>query len=389
MMVAMALTLFIMAILSTAFATGLETFRQLKAIGDMQDMLRTATNVLRSDLAADHFEGKRRLSDVNFWTVGPPREGYLRLIQGVDLVNNVGEGLDGDGIPSRRIVSDILQFTVKRRGNRLAEFFSAPVLDPTSPLLQPALFPEPDGRFQDPVAGLSGTGFFNSQWGEVVYFLSPARDANGNQLFAPGTAALPRVPLYGLYRQVRVVVPDPSGVNYSAKQANAVDVTKLTPLVLASYLNQFSCQPNPANGFTNYLYFNSPSALTIPERRQNTFAPRKDVNGNYTGDDLVMTNVISFDVQLLRSDDQAMTVKFDPDVPVTPLPNLLPPNLTPYFDTWSFIQDEVYDYTNRLATGKPLPFSGAPYTIIGLQITLRVWDSRTQQTRQISIFQEM
>src|SRR5439155_10425507 len=35
MLVAMALTIFIMVIMSEAFVAGLETFRQLKAIGDM------------------------------------------------------------------------------------------------------------------------------------------------------------------------------------------------------------------------------------------------------------------------------------------------------------------------------------------------------------------
>src|SRR5262249_7897418 len=68
MLVATALTMFIMAILSQAFVTSLEVFSQLKGIGDMEEGLRTAATLLRDDLAQDHFEGKRRLSDVNFWT---------------------------------------------------------------------------------------------------------------------------------------------------------------------------------------------------------------------------------------------------------------------------------------------------------------------------------
>ena len=63
LMVAMALTMFIMVILSEAFATGLDVFSQLKAIGDMEESLRAASTALRNDLAADHFIGKRRLSD--------------------------------------------------------------------------------------------------------------------------------------------------------------------------------------------------------------------------------------------------------------------------------------------------------------------------------------
>ena len=81
MLVSVALVIFIMVILSEAFVAGLETFRQLKAIGDMEERLRAAAQVLRRDLAADHFEGKRRLSDPDFWLQGPPREGFFRIWQ--------------------------------------------------------------------------------------------------------------------------------------------------------------------------------------------------------------------------------------------------------------------------------------------------------------------
>jgi hypothetical protein len=353
MMVTVALTLFIVVILATAFSTGLETFRQLKAVGDMHDQLRTATNLLRADLSADHFEGKRRLSDAIFWTVGPPREGYFRVTQS-DPVNapnplNVDEGHDPDGLPSRRRVDHILQFTVKRRGNRPADFFSAVVPQPGSPLLSPLLFPKPDTRFQDP-----GTSVFNSQWAEVAYFLAP------NGADASGT------PLFGLYRQQRVVVPDPSALNYGA---GLIDITGLTPAALAAYKKQFSCEANPVVNLSHYLYFNSPSALTIPERRMTLFKPGHDDSGIPTGDDLLMTNVVSFDVQLLRSDFPNRASDLAPKY---------------FFDSWSFIQDEWYNYADR--TNFPVPQS---YTVNGIQITLRVWDARTRQTRQITLIQDL
>src|SRR6266849_6045380 len=71
LMVAMALTLFIMVILSQAFVTALETFSGMKAIGDMQQQLRTAEVMLRDDLSQDHLEGKRRLSDQTLVLHGP------------------------------------------------------------------------------------------------------------------------------------------------------------------------------------------------------------------------------------------------------------------------------------------------------------------------------
>src|SRR5262245_31529645 len=94
-LVAMTLTIFIMVNLSQAFVQGLETFSGLKAIGDMQERLRTDTNIIRADLSPNHFEGTRRLSDPDIVTVRP-REGFVRIVQptpslpdGVDPIDPV------------------------------------------------------------------------------------------------------------------------------------------------------------------------------------------------------------------------------------------------------------------------------------------------------------
>src|SRR4249920_3275257 len=55
LLVAAAVTIFIMVILASAFQAGLDTFRNLKAAGDMQERLRTATVLLRSDMTSWHF----------------------------------------------------------------------------------------------------------------------------------------------------------------------------------------------------------------------------------------------------------------------------------------------------------------------------------------------
>src|SRR6266568_1479648 len=92
MLVALALIIFIMSILSEAFVQGLETFRQLKAIGDMNERLRTASTALRRDLNANHFEGRRRMSDPDFFFQGSPQQGFFRLYQGTA---STLEGTDG------------------------------------------------------------------------------------------------------------------------------------------------------------------------------------------------------------------------------------------------------------------------------------------------------
>jgi prepilin-type N-terminal cleavage/methylation domain-containing protein len=53
MLVSVALVLFIMVILSEAFGKGLESFRSLKALGDLEARLRTTAAMLRRDLAAE------------------------------------------------------------------------------------------------------------------------------------------------------------------------------------------------------------------------------------------------------------------------------------------------------------------------------------------------
>src|SRR5215470_12248703 len=92
LLVSVALIIFIMSILAEAFSSAAETFRSLKAIGDLQEKLRTASSILRRDLSADHFDGKRRLSDPNMLRFAPPKEGFFRIWQGsAPVVNNAND----------------------------------------------------------------------------------------------------------------------------------------------------------------------------------------------------------------------------------------------------------------------------------------------------------
>src|SRR5262249_27193686 len=130
LMVSMVLIIFIMLILSEAFTKALDSFSRLKAIGEMDARLRHSVSIIRRDLQADHFEGKRRLSDPDFWDEGPPREGFFRVWQGSAIGVAAGppyflEGSDADGLGSRRATNHMLHFTVKLRGNELKDFFSA------------------------------------------------------------------------------------------------------------------------------------------------------------------------------------------------------------------------------------------------------------------------
>jgi prepilin-type N-terminal cleavage/methylation domain-containing protein len=63
LLVAMALIVFLMSVLSEAFVAGLEAFRQLKAGGDMAEKLRTAAFRLRADVRATNLDANEFIAD--------------------------------------------------------------------------------------------------------------------------------------------------------------------------------------------------------------------------------------------------------------------------------------------------------------------------------------
>jgi type II secretory pathway pseudopilin PulG len=431
-LVAMLLTIFILTIMAEAFVTGAEMFRGLKAVGDLNQSLRTATNILGSDLAADHFEGKRRLSDTKFWMApynGPPEQGYFYLEQNRTAAFTAFEGTDIDGVPSRRCVGDKLAFTVKARGFQPQNYFSAKVPGLTiagkfqDPLLAAVTaLGTPDGRFQAP-------GTYSSQWVEVCYFLAPV----AGSFTANGT------PLFALYRQQRLVIANNTGLNWTSAIPYFSTIPSTTPTWQQVYGSKFSVQKNPATAALppnlQTLYFNNPADLTIPERRTTAvfpsgmvsarigpignppvsgptfvgavFNPITDTNGNVTGEDLLLTDVLSFEVTALQSYDPSGFY----DLPSSTTPVLQPPQpasayypsypslsasapLGPsYFDTWSSRVDDVYNYANTsTAIASPnmtMTNPNSTYGILALKITIRIWDERSQVARQVTFIQDM
>ncbi|MCI0456980.1 MAG: prepilin-type N-terminal cleavage/methylation domain-containing protein [Gemmataceae bacterium] len=338
LLVGMALTMFIMLILAEAFSTGMGVFSQLKAIGDMEENLRSATTNLRSDLAADHFTGKRRLSDLNFYRE-PPDAGFLRIHK----VATLAEGNDSDGIPSFRSTTHVLHLTVKRRGNRREDFFPA-VVPASSPLLtaQTNFFDQPnDARVQDTA------NTFHSQWAEVAYF--PVKTGTTVEPNNPSSVA--GTPLYALYRTQLAVVPDTSRINPPGTLAR--------PAAEFGAYSKVSCRVPPAPNNTN-IVFNNPSDLTDPANRAfNPTAP------DGRGATLLLSNVVSFHVRVLRFFPTGVTGTLDTD-----------------FQDTAF--ESKNDDTNPAATGRDRPFF-----IRAVAVTLRVFDQKTQQTRQITIVQDM
>lgn len=338
MLVAMTLTLFIMVIVSTAFIAGLETFRGLKAIGDMQENLRQATLRLRADLAEDHFEGKRRLGDLAFPAQGKVRMGFFRITKPSAPIN---EGVDLDNLPSLRAVDQVFHFSVKMRGDRPQDFYAAKIpfgapyaatnpkpFDPGTTAV-PNPFFKPTTYFNQPSdASFQQAGTYSSQWAEVAYYLVRAGTTDDPE----DPNATTGTPLYSLYRVQRVVVPRND------------QLQKVVPVGQMNTYGEFSCQPEivTAPATPQFLDFNTPEDLAVG-KRSFTLGPTQGL-----GAALLLSNVVSFRIEMSNSGGAFQD---------------LPGGV---FDTATTVQ-----------------------RVSGIQITLRIWEPVTLQSRQVTMIQDM
>lgn len=363
LMVAMALTLFIMTILSQAFVMSIETFSGMKGIGDMQMNLRTASILLRDDLIEDHFEGKRRLSDVVVVPTGKtagvfnerPLQGFFAIRQ---INPPINEGNDASGMPSYRATDHLLYMTVKRKGNRTENFFSSALIGDATTLtrffgqstaynITAANLPAATWASAYPTAPpYPPQGFYNSQWAEVLYYLvqTGTTEEPNNPASVNGT------PTFGLFRAQFGMVPEKTTLKTAIN----------APPLLAAGLNlttfvQMSCNAITANTYDFYTptdaasgnrVVSNISALTIPPPARIQLAST-----------LVLPNVTSFHIQAKLL------------ITAATAPN--------------FTDVALYDTTK---------FGTAGYIdngLKGIQITLRVWDPKTRQTRQITVVQDL
>lgn len=384
LLVAAALTMFVMYILAACFAAGLESFRQVKAVGDMTERLRSAANTLRQDLTQDHFDrttgrGGPRLSDQRMvrwnpllpnpfnpavpgnWEPDPawepPTEGFFRIFQGANnpyqsppapwngVIPAYYEGMDEEGVRSTRATDHVLHFTVKRYVRKQSDLFAAAIIDPSGAVASRTR----------PLDYVTANQLL-SQWTEVAYFLVPSNTQANNGL-----------PLYYLVRRDKPLMPmgQPTGIPGGGSYGT---------ISLVSTLGQ-------SGNTTNNPLFNTSEDVTAPCRRMNnplwTIVPTPapwsynppaiagSSGAGYvplgTGDDIVLTDVLSFEVKVAHD----LAVPFFPSVsnpdtpefpfdylPMVPSPGVIAPRyatcqsvspvpigsgLTGYriFDTWS------------------------------------------------------
>jgi hypothetical protein len=261
---------------------------------------------------------------------------------------------------------------------------------------------------------------FNSQWAEVVYFVYPQTTVTTG---STKTGSFAGTPLYSLYRRQLIACNTQSDATY----INTLPTTGGPPARLAytasnitdydSVYYEVSCKQDPAAA--GFLYVNGPNDLTIPERRFGlnstygnagvpvvgfptgtqppyTYAnlatqllPVGGVAPAAWGDDLLLSNVVSMTVQVMApavslsfTDLASLGVAQNNSV-IAALGNIY------LFDTWSQASGAPYDYSGWNGATPATTTIPMKVNITALQITLRIWDEKTERTRQITIIQDM
>lgn len=391
LLVAMALIIFLMTILSVAFSVAMGTFSELKAIGDMNSQLRSTSTLVRRDLASDHFErasgDPARLNSIpttSAWDGANKGFFYIRQDSA-----GVPEGADADGIVAVR--ADGSPITAGRGTHEFGMTIRLSARTQSDTV---------SGSTTLPILGnLGGNNLLDfaynpqqlvTQWAEVYYFLRPTpvltSEANATNLT-----------LYTLYRRQRILTPNsmilpntgPNAVAFNPDVINSSSLglaqVPLGPMpvqppqfiaVGPESLTTFVTPP-PAPGVfiplnrlggwhdpfrTGYPGpYPSPPPHTGPGPAPATFDWRPySITGtdaaNY-GSDVVLNNVLSFRIQVLYGAGTSFQ-----DLPGT---------------TWP----RIYD-TAR-------PPSGANPQIRAMRIQLRVYNAKSNMTRQVSIIQDL
>ena len=385
MLVATTMTLIIMGIVAQLFGVLGNTVNSSRSTMDVSSRLRVVANKLRQDLA-----------DITVQTVPPiaadADSGYLEIIEGATTDTSLGAGqIIGDG-------DDVLMFTTR-----------AP---------------------QQPFVGVyATTSSIESPVAEVAWFCRPSSVATNG------------LTLYTLYRRQLLVM------NYvgASPFLGSNSITATLPAAYANYdlaLRQdgSALRPNSLGDLTKrenrfmHVLSGTVGATNFPYNSTVTnLAANGALTGDRTGEDIVLTNVLAFDVRVF---DPAAVIRSAATIAVTPddpgygtasAPSPAPKgayvdlgsgiaattlmgaadsrsNLGRIYDTWSTHyecnginedgdgntdegtdgvdnnNDGVIDDLAERETSPPYPVP-----LRGIEIRLRVYEPSSRQVRQVTV----
>ena len=446
LMVAMALIILMLSIMSQAFVIATGTMQGLKEVADMQEKIRPAITLLQRDLGAYHFEGSKKLSDPEFWDNGPPKEGYFMLWQ--DQANEPASGVEPSGNESSfngvsfsrsaALANHMLAFTVKLPGKSPNDFFVSS-LGADFPNLFYNTTNTPLGMKDANIRRFeSDPSLIHSDWAEVAYFLGP-HDATNVKYPSPTPDGYtdgksgPALPYFNLYRQQRMVLPSyniagvtlpgiiqNSQISYEMGTPSFNKPSDLTVPWKRSMGNRTNIS-NTSGALTANHYLGKPNSTPPPTPRLLPLFTEY-IGSTTANTDIIATNVISFDVKLL-TDDQ-----YDYETLNTIL-NRMPYSLNPavgnylpslVFDTWTTDQGsstlpvpkydlgELNTIPNKWqpsipASSATIPVWGwyqasamlnvyKPYKgiqIKAVQISLRIWDQKSNSAKMFVVVQKL
>jgi type II secretory pathway pseudopilin PulG len=417
LLVSLALIVFIMSILATAFSAASKSVSDLKAANELAEKLRGVMTLLRRDL---HDTGTRLSSED--WP--PPvdgddgnernRRGFFRLLQ---------NGLPQTALPEPFSFDDAtifagsaLHFSTFLRGTDPASTFSTQLVK-GHPLFGAGSPAQIEGRFQSLAAGDPAhpeiPPVYRSRAAEVVWYLVPS----GEQTPPHTDPSIPvgvtnQQPLYVLVRRQRLleenenvqvppgnpalswptVIPPPP-----AEPMNTIRTIRVPALRYGSQIPAADLPPNgaPSEDPSQPVY----AGLPLVPAQPYPFNPNDLANDV---PDIVMNDVLSFDVTVLPHNGTRFVHLSDLQAFNGGNPAYPPGGPLFVFDTWT---SQTFGRLNYGTDGpgpprwqRPGSYASIPLyrnaagellRIKAIRVTLRIWDSKSQFTRQVSMIQDM
>jgi prepilin-type N-terminal cleavage/methylation domain-containing protein len=414
LLVAMALILFIMSIISVAFVDSTESFRIFRARAELSEKLRFLTQTLRSDLRANHFENNRRLSDPDFWEQGPPKAGYFRVEQTNPNMLPATTTMEGDPVisagPNDKHVLMLSSFL---QGQDYTGFHS--VSDSSLNTFKGWLnsFSAPDSRLE------TGNSY-NSPDAEIAWFMggvdTSSMSAVSQYDFAKNASSFDRleagdlgVTLYKLYRRTAPMLPCeiPSTTTAPTFDPSTLDRISVIPPGIT-----VDSTKKKLNGITNQLIPN----VDVPFRRlfgrfmaANTVAGWKNSGGGPNSgfnSRLSSAGGAASDWAIIADNVLSFSIEVWPEGAIN-FSSVQAAFGQPVFDTWCGRSVDANsgvnaDFATPNASGVPkwrdnadankVPMAlngpnGLPKRLLAVRITIRLYDLNTKSTWQATVIE--